>query len=454
MNNKLVGTIVFMLVISTTIQAVGLNNQSSNDITKSNEIIKNNILASSSNGKILDQQLNENGQGYTVMQLWGSYYEMGYAHAELLGDYIVQGINQVKDALGGAYSNLKSDISESTWMPSNTEDELDGMVDSIAISHPDEGIDKNDIKVYITIGDWGYNYACRSHSCWGRYVEDPVKTLSTRRLDYHTAIPIGNHHLLCVYIPNDGSVKWVNFAFPGFITAFTAVNEYGTLGSIHDWIPMGSADLSSGRMSRTAACRLALVNPTNPDISTHISDIFTELQDYEIMTKAFINYYVPEGYGGVLDCDIWRSGPDIFQLRLPHEDWHHGEAIITTNTWTDGSFTPPDENFGADVYYDDESPKTHESHWDLIDVTGGNLNLHIFSVEYRDSEDMTIWAEGRIDGVGRTPRLEYEWTELTKSVPRPVTISVEKINNHPILTRLFELFPNVLPFLRILMDFN
>jgi hypothetical protein len=25
---------------------------------------------------------------------------------------------------------------------------------------------------------------------------------------------------------------------------------------------------------------------------------------------------------------------------------------------------------------------------------------------------MTIWADGRIDGIGRTPRLEYEWFEL------------------------------------------
>ena len=40
--------------------------------------------------------------------------------------------------------------------------------------------------------------------------------------------------------------------------------------------------------------------------------------------------------------------------------------MITTNRQTDGTTTPGDEDFGADDYYDDESPKTLESHWDLL----------------------------------------------------------------------------------------
>ena len=34
------------------------------------------------------------------------------------------------------------------------------------------------------------------------------------------------------------------------------------------------------------------------------------------------------------------------------------------------------------------------------------------SVAYRGRGDITIWADGRMDGAGRTPRLEWEWSAL------------------------------------------
>ncbi len=443
-----------LLITASVLPAAGTYNEFSNELSGSITNNGSNFLASSSNGKILDQELNEDGQGYTVMQVWGSYYEMGYAHAELLGDYIVQGVNEIKDFLGGNYNTIKLSISDSIWMPLNIEDELDGMVDSLAITHPSEDIDKDDIKVYNTFGDWAYGFACRSHSCWGRYVAEPIKTLSTRRLDFQTFIPIANHHLLCIYIPNDGSIKWVNLAIPGYVVVATGVNEYGTIASSHDWIPMSNPDLSSGRMSRLVAIRFALVYPVNPDISTHLDTVYSKLQDYEIMTRTFLNYYVPDGHGGVLTCDPYQGGPDFFHQRLPMGNWHYGEAMITTNQWTDGTYTPPDEDFGADAYYNDESPKTLESHWDLLNKDGGHLNLHLLSVAYRARGDMTIWAEGRMDGVGRTPRVEYEWGDLFKSTQMSITIPNEKNDNYPMLLRLFEQFPNIFPILRQLLGFQ
>ena len=106
-------------------------------------------------------------------------------------------------------------------------------------------------------------------------------------------------------------------------------------------------------------------------------------------------------------CHPDQAGPDFYYLRKPNAVWHHGEAIITTNAWTDGTYTPADENFGADIYYGDESPKTLESHWGLL-ASGANA-LHMLSVAYRDRNHMTIWADGRLDGVGRTPRLEWRF---------------------------------------------
>jgi hypothetical protein len=358
------------------------------------------------NGEIIAQQLDGQGRGYTVLRIWGSDYEMGFAHAELLGDHIVQGVNETEAYLGfSSYNYVREVMSGAIWEPAGMEDEINGLVDCLAITHPGESIDALDLKVTFTAGEW--LYACRSHSCWGRYVTPPVKTLSTRRLDFSTIIPSMNHHVICARQPSDGSPQWINIAFPGFVTAATGVNEFGTIVSLHDFET--ATDLAAGRMPRMIACRHALTFATDPDPSTHLDSVFAELQNYEIMTGSFINYHAPEGYGGVLVCHPYESGSDFYYLREPRSEWHHGEAIMTSNAWTDGTYTPIDASPFFDIYYNDETPKTLASHWDLLASSRG---LQQLSVAYRNRGDITIWVDGRIDGGGSTPRLEYEWSDL------------------------------------------
>jgi len=361
------------------------------------------------NVEVLDQELNENGQGYTVLRVSGSYYEMGYAHTSVLGDYIVEAIGQTKAKLGGNYDTTRNLIAASVWLPLESEDELDGMVDCLNTTHPTAAIDKLDLKMFNTLGDW--QYACRSHTCWGRYVAAPVKTLSTRRLDFSTALPILNNHVLIAYDPNDATAKWVNLSWPGIVTVAQGINEYGTLVSLHDFQSF-PADLSADRMSRLVVARYAITYITNDDMSTQLENVFAELQNYEIMTGGFINYYAPLGFGGVINSSPKAVGSDFYRLRTPQVVWHHGEAMVTTNQDTNGMYTPSDEDFGVDAYYNDETPKTHESHWHLVNPVAVNHGLSRLSVEYRGQLDMTIWADGRLDGIGRTPRLEYEWSEL------------------------------------------
>jgi hypothetical protein len=365
-------------------------------------------VALAQNGAILEQELDGSGRGYTVMRVWGSHYEMGYAQARLLGDHVVQGINETRAFLNqyGIYAAVREIMADAVWMPPAIEDEFDGAVDCLALTHPEADIDELDLKVASTAGEW--LYGCRSHTCWGRYVAEPIKTLSTRRLDFSSLYPTMSHHVLCARAPDDGSARWVNLGWPGIPTVATGVNEFGTLVSLHDY--NCATDFAAGRLPRMVACRYALTFATDPDVSSHLGDVYAELQNYELMTGSFFNYYAPEGHGGVMVGYPYHSGPDFYYLRTPQEVWHHGEAMITTNAWTDGTYTPADENFGADAYYNDESPKTLESHWNLLANSGNGL--HLLSVACRDRCNMTIWADGRISGADRTPRLEWEWTQL------------------------------------------
>jgi hypothetical protein len=100
-------------------------------------------LAAAQNGVILDQQLDGNNRGYTVLRIWGSHYQMGYAQANLLGDYIANGVDEMKDLVGEPdYSSLRLLMSAAVWKPLEIEDELDGMVASLAVTHPSAAIDK------------------------------------------------------------------------------------------------------------------------------------------------------------------------------------------------------------------------------------------------------------------------------------------------------------------------
>ncbi len=358
------------------------------------------------NGEVIDQDLSPEGYGYTVMVVWGSHYEMGYAQGYLLSDYMIDGMEQIKSYLGPLYSAVRSSMDETTWKPDEIEDELDGMLQALEDTHPDYDVDKLDIKVANTFGDWAYGIACRSHSCWGNFTSDPVNTLSTRRLDYSIPMEGAYHHVLCAWDPDDGDPQWVNLAWPGYVTCVTGVNEFGTLTSLHDYnSSVGNpAPLS---MPRCVAARYALTLPTAPDLSQHAVQVYTELQNYEAYTGSFINYYVPDGWGGVITCS--RPG-GFYDLRMPHPDYFGGDVLITTNAWTDGSYTPSGGTFMAD-YYEEGGPKDIQSHWDLMLDTG----LHKMSIEYRNRKDITIWADGKLPG-GRTDRLEYRWSDLFQSV--------------------------------------
>jgi MYXO-CTERM domain-containing protein len=284
------------------------------------------------------------------------------------------------------------------WLPNGIEDEIAGIVDGIKSVHPNEPIDALDVKVLNTYSDWAYPMACRSHSCWGDFVQDPVKTLSTRRLDYSTPFPIALHHVLAAWTPDDGSVRWVNMAAPGYVAVFTGINAYGTLASLHDY--NSSVSTNGGLVARSVAIRAILTGVASPAIADHRSWAQGELSTMNVATSTFLNYFVPEGQGGVFTCP---SGGPCGELRTPQADYFGGQVLITTNSQTDGHSLPGGGDF-MDAYYQAGGVKTLQSHFDLM----GRSGLHLVSVAVRGIEDMTIWAHGR----GRDDLIQIEWATL------------------------------------------
>jgi hypothetical protein len=56
--------------------------------------------AAAQNGVILDQAFYGSKQGYTVIRVWGTHYEMGQAQAHFLGGHIVDAVSETEALLG------------------------------------------------------------------------------------------------------------------------------------------------------------------------------------------------------------------------------------------------------------------------------------------------------------------------------------------------------------------
>ena len=279
---------------------------------------------------------------------------------------------------------------------------MDAFVEGVLSQAPDADVDGTDLRVVNALSDLPYTM-CRSHSAWGQFVAPPVRTLSTRRFDYSAIVDFMHHHLLVAMDPDEGE-EWVNVGWGGVLAVITGVNEHGTVVALHD---LGGADIMlSAPVARSAAARAVLTGVGGLPPEEHAQWAAELMGGLQVMTDTFITYYVPEGQGGMFTCES-----QVCRLLGPQDDFLSGEAIITTNSTTDGHSVPSGGEWLED-YYDEGGPKDLESHWEIT-----NASFHRLSVEFRGQRDMTLWFDGALRG-GHTDRVELEWDEL---FARPTT---------------------------------
>jgi len=355
------------------------------------------------NGEILEQDLDIDRYGYSVARFWGSHYEMGYAYGSLFADDIYAAVLEGREAVeswGYSWSTMLLFIDMTyTIKPDCIEDEFLGIADGVNDSIPSAGLTSADIRGINLYGDLAY--LCRAVSSWGSTVaHSEFSTISTRRLDYYdTGIESQRHHIIAIFEPADDSPKWINFSWPGQISCITCLNEFGTLASLHDYSGIG--DTPMGALPRVLASRYALTMVSDADISTHLDTVFAELNTYSCATPGFLNYYVPDGYGGVIKHN---RGAGYYEVRHPHADCYDGQGIYTNNSDISGSTIG--EPWTA--YYSANAPDSNITMLGQWETAGPSF--HRVTVGVRGREDILIWFDGALP-YGYTPRVEIEWCE-------------------------------------------
>jgi len=357
-------------------------------------------------GEILKQEL-VSGQGITVLHVWGSHYEMGYAHGVLMADWIELAYTQMRTTFAAYWPQIRTRVCGWTFLPPAAMTEFQGILDGVRVVHPATTMDLIDIEACCTFGDWSYSMACRSTSCWADWVEPPFTTLSARKLQFITLPPQITqqwHHVICAWEPDDGTPAYVNFGFAGYASSVTGVNEYGTLASLHDWNSASGTNWPDA-LPRTLACRWILTMDLGADPLTHLQTAFDALQPYHAATGGFINYYVPDGGAGVIKSS---KNLGFYAIRRPRPEYMNGQSISTNNSDIDG--TTGIEPWHA--YYQTLSPPTACATMEGLWATAfQSTDMHIVAIGCRGRRDMVIWFSGRVQS-GMGGRVEFEWDDL------------------------------------------
>jgi len=351
------------------------------------------------NGELLARQVNKAGYGYVIATVFGSDYEMGYAHGYLLATDVDKNARWVRQVLGARYGRTLTALATTYW-PLDVQQEIQGLVAGVKAKMPRSIVTTGDIKLLNTFADWGYAAGCRSHAAWGSYMPPGVEMLATRRTDRSTPSGMAVVHLILAYRHANG-FRWVNVGLPGLVIAATAVRQDGTMVAIHDAPESGGARAQTNVITRSMATRV-LVRADD----VHAG--FAALQPYKPWTGTFLNVFGPNRTGGVIAADATRG---FYNLRLPQPSYFGGEVIHTSNLHTDGTSAPVDFPEVA-AYYGGATPKTLADHFGLLNHITTDDGFQLLSVAYRGPGDMTLWYQGRLAGTSTTPVLSLEWSAL------------------------------------------
>ena len=172
-----------------------------------------------------------------VLSLWGSNYEMGYAHGYLMADKIRDLVDTYVVGLiaNGDVADYNYHLSliplYHTFYPEYL-DEINGMVagmvasgKSIYVPSLGRNIDDRDIKAFNLFIQ--YSFSCSSFGVWGTSTANGESILA-RNYDfyYDSQGSVLNNQLLITYEPV-GKPKFVSAGWPGWYGVATGMNEYG-----------------------------------------------------------------------------------------------------------------------------------------------------------------------------------------------------------------------------------
>lgn len=266
--------------------------------------------------------------GITVLKLWGTNSEMGYAHGYLmapafvamLDEYLVDPVVQFDiDAweIGLGYLSLFE-------IPAEYQAELQGLLSGmearaggkIQIQAFGRALTINDLRGLQSDLD---KIHCSSFAAWGDMTQNGG-TITGRNMDYDRINVMMGAQILVVRVPSEetGRLAWVSVAWPGEIGCTTGMNEEGVTVSQQD-VYRQSSTASDGFTPDNLVHRLMIESCRANSV---INDVETVLQSHYIVTGCapMISWPYSGGSASVVpEFDGYTSITQGYTIREPQQ---------------------------------------------------------------------------------------------------------------------------------------
>ena len=291
--------------------------------------------------------------GQRILHVWGTHYEMGYAHGYLLADDIMQMFNDYILYLLPKAIYEPAHYVMPLWFA--LEDEyreevqglLDGMIDSgfgLFIPHLGRDLDLDDLIFCNALGDIGA-MACSTQMAWGPATENDAQLQGemavVRNLDWALFGPdrflLAEKTIVLVFTPTVNQGQTVaSVSFPGFFGCLSCINEEGVTAVVniaHNGVPLWEIDLVERFYHSGLTLREALhAGDLNQDGQTNLRDVSELFAARHRSGAIVINMAQPAAGGGEDPAVVIEADNKGLVLRTPLDEpgWYD-DILLATN---------------------------------------------------------------------------------------------------------------------------
>ena len=282
-----------------------------------------------------------------VLNLWGTNYEMGYAHGYLMADKIRDLVaNYMVGLLAGGNVTtynalLAKDANPAVFQwQQESQDEMNGMAAGMAASGKSlyvaslqRNIDVRDIHALNLQEE--FFFACSSFGVWGNATANG-ETILARNFDFFWDMQgnIANYQIILAYQPT-GKPQFVSFGWPGMFGLFSGLNGNGV--SVLDNTGNISNPSNGPYHPVLEVFRDILENTTT---SNYLSQPQFSLTSVAEMTPEIIQIGIPYLGSGNPVYYIEESPPSQDVIRYPDYTDPGYDHIIATNHFIEADPAP------------------------------------------------------------------------------------------------------------------
>lgn len=191
-------------------------------------------LKSQVNGKITADTNN-----VTIVKVWGTHYERGFAYGSLLGTEIRDVFeNYIKPQFGYSYSAARNYVTQQNHLDIDSAyvDEAKAVIagmDSAGantsnLDYIDILVGNSLLDIYKLLIGKSFDMGCSSLMSWGDATNGSNlsgKSAISRHLDWMPDSSINRNQVICVHVPSESDEQpWVSIGFAGMISALSGFN--------------------------------------------------------------------------------------------------------------------------------------------------------------------------------------------------------------------------------------